>query len=151
MEGPMRRAEAADVPRIHELTAAAYAKYADRMDVTPRPVLTDHGPAVAAGQVWITGSPVSGLIVLVPQDDALLIENVAVHPVAQGTGLGRKLLEFAEEQARAAGLSKLTLYTNEVMTENQAIYARLGYRETGRRADQGYHVVFMEKTLPPGR
>jgi hypothetical protein len=41
------------------------------------------------------------------------------------------------------------LYTNEVMTENQAIYAHLGYRETARRTEDGYHRVFMEKELPP--
>ena len=35
------------------------------------------------------------------------------------------------------------------MTENLAIYARLGYRETGRRTEDGYHRVFMEKLLAP--
>lgn len=151
MVGRIRRAELADVPRIHELTAAAYATYLDRMDQLPRPVLTDYGPAVAAGQVWVTGEPVTGLIVLIPEASALLIENIAVDPAAQGTGLGRLLLEFAEERAAADGFSRLTLYTNELMTENQAIYARFGYRETERRADKGYRVVFMEKTLPSAR
>jgi hypothetical protein len=33
------------------------------------------------------------------------------------------------------------------MTENQAIYARLGYRETGRRTEDGYQRVYMEKDL----
>ncbi len=46
-------------------------------------------------------------------------------------------------------LPRLTLYTHEVMTENQAIYAHLGYRETGRRTENGYHRVFMHKELPP--
>ncbi len=147
----IRLAEQADLPRVHELTVAAYARYQDRMDRTPRPALTDHGPAITAAHVWVTGAPIIGLIVLIPVDDAMLIENVAVDPAAQGTGLGRLLLEFAEEHARAAGLSRLKLYTNELMTENQAIYARFGYRETARRTDQGYRVVFMEKPLPPAR
>jgi hypothetical protein len=34
------------------------------------------------------------------------------------------------------------------MVENLAIYARLGYRETARRAEDGYRRVFMEKLLP---
>ena len=71
----------------------------------------------------------------------------AIRPSAQGAGLGRRLLEFAEEQARQRGLARLDLYTNEVMTENQAIYARLGYRETGRRTEDGYQRVYMEKDL----
>ena len=79
---------------------------------------------------------------------SLLIENVAVSPAAQGTGLGRELMDFAERQARARGLRRLALYTNEVMVENLAIYARLGYRETARRTEDGYRRVFMEKLLP---
>jgi hypothetical protein len=33
------------------------------------------------------------------------------------------------------------------MTENLAIYAKLGYRETARRTDGGYSRVFMGKDL----
>jgi hypothetical protein len=56
-------------------------------------------------------------------------------------------MQFAEEQARQRGLTRLDLYTNEVMTENQAIYARLGYRETARRTEDGYRRVYLEKHL----
>jgi hypothetical protein len=56
-------------------------------------------------------------------------------------------MEFAESEAGRRGLTRLALYTNVVMTENQAIYARLGYRETRREAESGYHRVFMEKRL----
>ena len=41
----------------------------------------------------------------------------------------------------------MTLYTNEVMTENQAIYAHLGYQETSRAQQDVYRRVFMEKRL----
>jgi hypothetical protein len=34
------------------------------------------------------------------------------------------------------------------MTENQASYAHLGYREVSRRAENGYRRIFMEKILP---
>ena len=62
---------------------------------------------------------------------------------------GHALMDFAELQARELRLPRLTLYTHVVMTENQAIYAHLGYRETGRRTENGYHRVFMQKDLPP--
>jgi hypothetical protein len=48
---------------------------------------------------------------------------------AQGTGLARALMDFAEQQAMKLRLPRLTLHTNEVMTEDQAIYVHLGYRE----------------------
>jgi hypothetical protein len=35
-----------------------------------------------------------------------------------------------------------------VMTENQAIYAHLGYREVERRSEDGYRRIYMEKVLP---
>ena len=49
--------------------------------------------------------------------------------------------------AYARYLSRLSLYTNEVMTENQAIYTHLGYREVGRHTEDGYRRVYMEKLL----
>ena len=56
-------------------------------------------------------------------------------------------MDFAERQAMAADLSLLTLYTHETMVENIAFYTRLGFRETGRRTDDGFRRVFMEKRL----
>jgi ribosomal protein S18 acetylase RimI-like enzyme len=136
-----------DLPTVRMVVASAYARYLDRMDRPPAPVLTDYRAATASGQVWVLGDPLFGLIVLIRQGDALLIENVAVAPAAQGQGFGRRLIEFAQRQALAQGLGKLTLYTNEVMTENLALYARLGFREVSRRAEDGYRRVYMEKIL----
>ena len=118
------------------------------MDRPPAPVLNDYRAAIEAGQVWVAGVPVTGVLVLVGGEDSLLIENIAVAPSAQGRGIGRELMEFAEQRAREQGLPRLTLYSNEVMTENLAIYAHLGYREVERRADGGYRRVFMEKIIP---
>jgi N-acetylglutamate synthase-like GNAT family acetyltransferase len=151
----LRQANEADLPSIQRVIAAAYHKYLARMDSPPAPLLRDYRRAVETGAVWVTGSPVIGLISLTRSNDVILIENVAVHPDQQGNGLGRRLMEFAEEQARQHRIGRLALYTNEVMTENQAIYARLGYRVTDRRVVDGYRRIYMEKILPappsPGR
>jgi ribosomal protein S18 acetylase RimI-like enzyme len=146
-ESRPRLANQADMPAIRALVVAAYARYRDRMDKPPGPVLADYTDAVKAGRVWVVGDPVTAVLVLEPEQDSMLVENVAVSPAAQGAGLGRLLMEFAELQATASGLGRMTLYTNEVMTENLAIYAKLGYRETARRTDGGYSRVFMEKEL----
>jgi GNAT superfamily N-acetyltransferase len=133
---------------IRRVIADAYSRYLDRMDKPPAPIVTDYGPAISRGQVWVLGDPVIGVIVIYQEADSLLVDNVAVSPAAQGAGNGRRLMEFAEQQAILAGLRRLTLYTNEAMADNIAIYARLGYRETGRRSEDGYHRVFMAKLLP---
>ncbi len=143
-----RLARPADLPAIRRVNEAAYALYTDRMGRAPAPVSHDYAPEVAAGQAWVLGDPVIALIVLIPRGDSLLIENIAVEPAAQGRGLGRLLMQFAEHSAAVSGTPCLTLYTNEVMTENLAFYAALGYRETGRRAEDGFRRVFLEKALP---
>jgi GNAT superfamily N-acetyltransferase len=142
-----RRATAADLPRIHEVIAAAYAKYLTRMERLPAPILRDYDGPVDRGLVWVAGDPVMGLISLIPEADCLLIENVAVHPDAQGTGLGRRLLEFAEQEAARHRLTRVRLYTHEVMTESQAVYARLGYQEVRRATEDGYRRIFLAKDL----
>ena len=147
----LRRATAADLPAIKTLIDAAYAKYLTLMDKPPGPMLRDYGPSVEAGTTWVTGSPITAVLTLYPADDYLLIENIAVHPDAQGRGLGGALMSFAEQEARRRAIPRMTLFTHEVMTENQAIYARLGYVEVERRAEDGYRRVYMEKQLPdPG-
>lgn len=146
-DGAPRLARPADLPALRAIVQAAYDPYLERMDVPPAPLTADLRPRIDEGHVWIVGRPVEGLICLCQVDGALLIQNVAVHPSAQGTGLGRRLLAFAEEVARRKGLGRVTLYTNEVMTENLAIYGHLGYREVARRTEAGYRRVFMEKFL----
>jgi ribosomal protein S18 acetylase RimI-like enzyme len=146
----LRQATAADLPSVHGVIAAAYHKYVSRMDKLPAPLLRDYSRAIHDGIMWVTGSPVIGLISLTEVDDMILIENVAVHPDQQGRGLGRRLMEFAEHQAGKRRIRRLALYTNEVMTENQAIYAHLGYRATARRTEDGYRRVYMEKILTGG-
>lgn len=143
----IRKATAADLPNVREIIDAAYGMYLSRMDRPPAPMLRDYAPVIETGALWVTGNPPEALISLTPADGGLLVENVAVHQRAQGAGLGRRLMEFAEAEAARMGLARLRLYTNVVMTENQAIYVRLGYRETRRETEDGYQRVYMEKDI----
>jgi len=143
----LRRATADDLPAISAVIDAAYARYLTRMDKPPAPMLRDYGPSVEAGTTWVTGSPITAVLTLYPRDDHLYVENIAVDPAAQGRGLGRALMEFAEQEAARRGLNRIALVTHEAMTENQAIYARLGYTETGRRSEDGYRRIYLEKPL----
>jgi ribosomal protein S18 acetylase RimI-like enzyme len=109
----------------------------------------DYDALVTARDVTVVveDGTIVGAIVLRPQPEGLLVENVAVLPAAQGRGIGRQLMAFAEERARELGLAKLRLYTNERMTENLAFYPALGYVEVGRRHEDGFDRVFFEKSL----
>ena len=81
-------------------------------------------------------------------EEGFFIGNLAVDPSHQGSGVGRALLEHAEQAARRAGFDSLYLYTHERMTENIALYTRIGYVEYDRRPlDHGKHLVYLRKTL----
>ncbi|HET6521025.1 MAG TPA: GNAT family N-acetyltransferase, partial [Geminicoccaceae bacterium] len=95
------------------------------------------------------GGRVVGLIVLVDGADHLHVENVAVAPEAQGRGLGRALMAFAEAEARRRGHGEIRLYTHQRMVETPPFYAALGYAETGRGVQDGYERIFFRKRLTP--
>ena len=136
------------MPRLREIVERAYAPYVPRIGMRPLPMDDDYAARVARGQVWVARRPsVDALIVLVPEDGYLLVDNVAVAPEAQRQGLGRRLLEFAEAHARASGYDELRLYTNEKMVENRRLYGRLGYDELGRETIERRHAVWMRKRL----
>ncbi len=68
-------------------------------------------------------------------------------PESQGTGVGRALLEFAEQEAQRRGYTSIYLCTNSKMTENQVFYPRIGYVERERKTEAGYDRVFYVKSL----
>jgi ribosomal protein S18 acetylase RimI-like enzyme len=145
----IRKADPMDLEVIREIVDRAYGVYVERIGIRPGPMNADHRGEVDRGRVWVAaeGETVVGLIVLVESPDHLLVENVAVDPARQGEGVGRALLSFAEDSARAAGLGTIRLYTHEKMSENLALYARLGYREFERRSETGFDRVFLRKNL----
>ena len=55
---------------------------------------------------------------------------LAVDPGRKGSGLGRRLVEEAEERARAAGCKVMDLRIVNLRAELPAFYRRLGYVET---------------------
>ncbi|MBE8476646.1 GNAT family N-acetyltransferase [Streptomyces justiciae] len=143
----IRLAGPADVPRVKSVTDAAYHHYIERIGVVPQPMERDHAAAVAAGQVYVTGDPVTGLVVVEERADHLYLDNIAVHPDAQGTGVGGRLLRFVDAHARALGLPEVRLYTNALMWENQKIYPKYGYEVVERRVDGPYDRVHYRKRL----
>ena len=157
----IRLAEPGDRDVVACIAESAYAPYISRMDKKPAPMTEDYASRIkdkslyvlesieeAAGSRSMPPAPrVRGFLVLLPESEAVLLDNVAVAPDAQGQGFGKMLMLFAEEKARAAGYDTIYLYTNEVMMENLKLYARLGYAETHRTKDKGFNRVFMAKKL----
>lgn len=145
----IRKALEADAVVIKEITDAAYAKYIPQLGRKPLPMTADHRQLIVENDTWLILSDdvPAGLIELVSEPDCILIYSVAVRPEYQSQGLGRKLLDWAEQETWRAGLRRIRLYTNAIMESNIALYLRLGYQETHRETSQGSTRVFMSKDL----
>jgi len=146
----VRPATVTDVPDIEQIVNDAYTPYISRIGRAPAPMTVDYQRLVATtsnASVLTENSSIVGVIVTVAEPDHLMIENVAVARAAQGRGHGRTLLEHAEQQARSLGLPQVRLYTNAAMTENLAMYPRLGYVEVARRSEDGFERVYFTKDL----
>ncbi len=145
----LRPATAADVPRLTEVVQAAYGHYVERLGRPPRPMTDDYADVVHSSRVTVAerGSEIVGLVVLGVSDEGFVVDNVAVDPSHQGSGVGRALLEHAEVAARRAGFDSISLYTHERMTENLALYSRIGYVEYDRRLHGEACLVYLRKKL----
>jgi ribosomal protein S18 acetylase RimI-like enzyme len=134
---------------VAQLVDAAYGHYVERLGGPPRPMTDDYEEVIRTRQVTVAErhGAVAGVIVLAVTDEGFLIDNVAVHPSHRGSGLGRALLEFAEAEARRARFDSIYLYTHERMTENLALYARIGYVEYDRRSHGEFSLVYLRKQL----
>jgi ribosomal protein S18 acetylase RimI-like enzyme len=149
MKPIIRQAEEFDVAEIERVVHAAYEHYIPRIGKPPAPMTDDYHLQVARGNVWVVvlAEEIVGLVVLTPAADHMLLDNVAVRPERQGSGLGRLLIDFAESRTRQCCYREIQLYTNELMHENLALYKKLGYQETSRGLNSGFKRVFLKKTL----
>ncbi|MDJ0828100.1 MAG: GNAT family N-acetyltransferase [Rhodobacter sp.] len=124
----LRRANERDADALAACIDAAYSIYADRMVDLPA-VSEGVEDAIRNHRVWVieVDSEIVGGIVLVPNEDFLMLENIAVRPEVAGSGLGRALIARAEQDCRELGLNEIRLSTHTGMPENVAIYERLGW------------------------
>lgn len=148
----LRTADAADAGAVTALVHAAYRHYVPRLGGPPGPMEEDYRQVVV--EDCVTVAEVDGALVGVlvtrstPRD--FWVRNVAVHPAHQGRGVGRALLQQAEQLALDGGYLATRLFTHELMSENRELYSRIGYVEDGQRDVDGAPLVFLHKDLPAG-
>ena len=99
----------------------------------------------AGGFVARHGDRIVGAIRTRESEGLLLIGRIAIAPDMQGEGIGRRLLEAAEEASSAV---EAELFTGSRSEANLRLYTRCGYVES-ERVDQGGGdaQVFLRKRL----
>lgn len=144
----VRLAKSGDRIAVEDIVHEAYEPWISLIGTRPAPMDADYAALIAGGSVYVTGvGDLDGLIVLIPEEGVLLVDNVAVRPDRQGEGIGRTLLAFAEAEARRRGLAAVRLYTHAKMTSNIRVYESLGYAVTGNQAIGAGHLVHMRKQI----
>jgi predicted GNAT family N-acyltransferase len=83
------------------------------------------------------GELVACLVLLPKENGEIRMRQVAVKPYLQGQGIGRALVEYAEEFARECGFMMMTLNARDTAIP---FYDKLGYECVGE--------PFIEVTIP---
>ncbi len=114
---------------------------------------TDYGEAVRKHHIDLLhmDGKLAALIEMIPGDDHLLIENVAVSPAFQNRGLGRRLLAHAEQVAAAQGHPVVRLFTNKLFAANVQLYGKLGYGVDREEKSRLGITVYMSKPVQLAR
>jgi ribosomal protein S18 acetylase RimI-like enzyme len=74
---------------------------------------------------------ITGCVYLQKRGDKLYLGMLTVSPVLQANGLGRQLLQAAEEYARSINYHTITMTVITTRTELLEWYERRGYSKTG--------------------
>jgi len=86
----------------------------------------------------LSGLKLIGCLILSPQDQKIMkMRQVAVDSEAQGLGIGRKLIQHAEEKSKQLGFVEINL---NARTGAIPFYQKLGYELYGK--------AFEEVTIP---
>ena len=147
----IRRARPEDKFAIGGIAKRAYHVYVDSLDKPPAPMAADFERHIDDDWVFVfeRDGDIAGYAILITMDGRALLDNIAVDPDRQRRGIGRALLERVEDEAAVLGHRYLELYTNVIMTENLRWYEQLGFVETRRAVEDGFHRIYMRKNIGP--
>jgi GNAT superfamily N-acetyltransferase len=140
----IRAAQASEAAAIASTILEAFAEY--RASYTPAAFAATTPAAetilrrLGEGPVWVASrqDALVGTLSAVPQGPACYIRSMAILPAARGQGIGRRLLQRAEDFAAAHGHAYLLLSTTPFLTPAIRLYERAGFR----RSDDGPHDLF---------
>lgn len=113
-------------------------------------VAVDGRDHVRGGVTFVDG-PASPLAQF-DDPDLAGFRHLAVDPVAEGHGIGRRLVTGCLDRARAAGRRRVLIHTTSTMDRAQGLYADLGFArepEHDRHTPGGTHLVALVAAVAP--
>ncbi|RUX46166.1 GNAT family N-acetyltransferase [Mesorhizobium sp. M4A.F.Ca.ET.020.02.1.1] len=90
------------------------------------------------GLLALRDGRIAGCVFTQERADTLYVGKLAVEPDLQGQGIGRLLMQAAEDLAVSRGKGAVELQTRIELDGNHRAFVRLGFDETERTAHEGY-------------
>jgi ribosomal protein S18 acetylase RimI-like enzyme len=90
------------------------------------------------GYVARDGDKITGCVFCRVEPDSLYIRKLAVLPETQGRGIGKRLLTYAEAEARNRDLTILRLETRIELVDNHTTFAAWGFSKTAENSHPGF-------------
>jgi ribosomal protein S18 acetylase RimI-like enzyme len=135
----IRRASPEDASAIASVMRASFAEYesAYTSEAFAATISTPDGirRRIEEGPVWVAlrDKAIVGTVSVVPRGESLYIRGMAVDPKAREAGIGRALLNCAEQFAVQGGFKCLILSTTPFLSRAIRLYERYGFH----RSDEG--------------
>lgn len=147
-----RVAELNDLDNVKKCIELAYRPYVIDMGVELSPLMDDYGSLIAKGLVTICESldNLVAVIVWYYEENCLVVDNVAISPKYQRSGVFLKILHLLIKEAKNHNLNFLRMYVDEKITKNIELYQRFGaeiYKKKKFKGKSVAHLVFdLEKS-----
>lgn len=140
----LRTATIGDAASIAATIAASFAQYRGKL-VPESGAFRETAEGIAAELARGASAIVAerngemlGCVLTEEMEGDLYFGRLSVLPSARGRGLARLLIDAVEAEALRRGLAGVRLGVRIVLTDNQRLFASLGYRETSREAHPGF-------------
>lgn len=99
----------------------------------------------------LSGEPVGCGALKLVADSVGEVKRMWVARSVRGMGVGKRILDAIESQARESGVLRLRLETNRVLDEALALYRRNGYRKVKPFSREPYAHHWLQKRLARSR
>ncbi len=130
----VRFASAADSSVISEVLFAAFSvfehEYTPKAFVIVTPSADEVATRFAEGPIWVAelDGKVIGTVSVTNEPEGLYIRSMAVHPDAQGVGVGHRLLDSVDEYYQSGNIDRIFLYTTYFVPGAKELYEKHGFK-----------------------
>ena len=149
MQIDIRQATSRDAGDVAECVCRAFIDYIPLIGKQPQPMLDVYPALISQSRVYLAASQekIVGVLVVDETDEGFCIDTLAIHPAFQGCGIGKQLIDLAENLAKQRQFQSVYLATNSLMFKTQGIYTHLGFVEYDKRIVNSYNRIMMRKKI----